>query len=190
MKKSPIIKLSKLNSALYDVQNEFYRLGLWNEGSPLTEIEIYLCSFPRVWTAGLFYHYESSWTKIRGYYEGNMYISKYTLLDYLYKDKYNSVRDLVRHEYAHGFAHHYYDLIEIKAFEKAFGGNYDSGIKSKMPVDAYFTSYARVFPMEDFAETFKMYLKWKGKLPKKFTNKQLIAKWNFVASVIKKASQS
>jgi phosphoribosylamine-glycine ligase len=44
--------------------------------------------------------------------------------------------------------------------------------------------------MEDFAETFMLCLKWKGKLPKKFTNNQLIKKWNYVENVIKIASQS
>jgi len=61
---------------------------------------------------------------------------------------------------------------------------------NKMSDDAYFTEYAKENSMEDFAETFMLYLKWKGKLPKKFTNKQLIKKWNYVENVLKTASQS
>ena len=189
MKLNPVITLNKLNSALYDVQNEFYRLGLWNEGSPLTEIEIYLCSRPRIFYQGFFMHGVTKWQSFEGYLDGKLYISKYSL-GHLQNCKYSSIRDLVRHEYAHAFAEKYQNLIWRNAFEKAFGGTYDSEIKTKMPTSAYFTDYAKTNPCEDYAETFKMYLKWKGKLPKKFTNKQLIAKWNFVASVIKKASQS
>jgi hypothetical protein len=189
MLKSPVITLSKLNKALYDVQNEFYLLGLWNEGSPLKEIEIYLCSRPRILYQGFFMHGASKWDSFEGYFEGKLYISKYCLLN-LFKSKYSSIRDLIRHEYAHGFAEKYQNLIYGKAFEIAFSGTYDSGVKTKMPVETYFTNYAREFPMEDFAETFKLYLKWKGKLPKKFTDKKLIVKWDFVANVIKKASRT
>jgi hypothetical protein len=71
----------------------------------------------------------------------------------------------------------------------AFGGSYYSEHKKEMPAEAYFTDYAMEYPCEDFAETFKLYLKWKGKLPKKFTNKKLISKWNYVANAIKKASK-
>jgi hypothetical protein len=114
-----------------------------------------------------------------------MYISKYTLLDYLYKDKYNSVRDLVRHEYAHGFAHHYYDLIEIKAFEKAFGGTYDSKNKTKMPTSAYFTDYAK--SILENSQEFLSFPKKSREIPRNpstYTFVQLISMFLDVTAVI------
>ena len=54
---------------------------------------------------------------------------------------------------------------------------------------AYVSDYAKTMPMEDFAETFMVYLKYKGKIPKSFTHKKLIAKWSFIKRVIKKATR-
>jgi hypothetical protein len=189
MKINPVISLKKINAAILHVQNELYANGLWYEGSPLTEIEIYFCSIPRIFLKGFFMHETSKWDSFMGYKDGKLYIPKLSLA-HLDNSKYSSIRDVVRHEYAHAFAHQYFVLIQKKAFEIAFGGDYNSAYKKEMPADAYFTKYAMEYPREDFAETFMLYLKWKGKLPKKFTNKQLISKWNYVAHIIKKASQS
>jgi hypothetical protein len=188
MKINPVMSLKKLNNAILHVQNELYENGLWYEDSLLPRIEIYLCSIPRIFYEGFFMHGTTKWESFIGYKEGKLYIPNFSLA-HIDNSKYSSVRGLVRHEYGHAFAHQYHDLIEKKAFEMAFGGSYYSEHKKEMSPEAYFTDYAMEYPCEDFAETFKLYLKWKGKLPKKFTNKKLISKWNYVANAIKKASK-
>jgi hypothetical protein len=186
--KSPLITLKQLNRAIYDAQNDLYRLGLWYEGSQLTEVEIYLCPLPRLEVRGLFYHGENAWSKLAGYYEGKMYIPRMSFA-HLANTQYDSLRDVIRHEYAHAFAHHYPELIFKTEFSKVFGGSYGYDKPSKMHSDAYASEYAKTIPMEDFAETFMIYLKRNGKMPRSFTHKKLIAKWKFVEKVIKKASQ-
>jgi hypothetical protein len=183
------VSITQLNRALYKVQNELYINGLWNEGSPLTEVEIIIDSMPTLFNLGIFTHAVSKYKHYMGYKEGIIYITKFSI-GYLENSKYSSVRDLVRHEYAHAFAEKYDHLIRKKLFEITFGDRYYSAKMNKMSDDAYFTEYAKENSMEDFAETFMLYLKWKGKLPKKFTNKQLIKKWNYVENVLKTASQS
>lgn len=186
--KSPFISFKQLNRAIYDAQNDLYRLGLWYDGAPLSEVEIYLCPLPRLQVRGLFYHGENAWSKLAGYYEGKMYIPRISLA-HLGNTQYDSLRDVIRHEYAHAFAHHYPKLIFKTEFSKVFGGSYYYEKPSKMRPDAFVSEYAKTIPMEDFAETFMTYLKRKGKMPKSFTNKKLIAKWIFVERIIKKASK-
>lgn len=183
------ISTAELNRALYKVQHELYQNGLWNEGSPLTDVEVKLDSTPTLFTQGNFTHAIKKYEHFMGYKEGIIYITQFSL-SYLENSKYSSVRDLVRHEYGHAFAEKYDRLIRKKNFENVFGDRYYDAKKNKMPDEAYFTDYAKDNSMEDFAETFMLYLKWKGKLPKKFTNNQLIKKWNYVENVIKIASQS
>jgi hypothetical protein len=188
MKKSLLITINQVNRAIYDAQNDLYSLGLWYEGAPLTEVEIYLCPLPRLMVRGVFYHGENAWSKMVGYYEGKMYIPRISLA-HLANTQYDSLRDVIRHEYAHAFAHHYPQLIFKTEFSKVFGGSYNYANPSKMHPDAYVSEYAKTIPMEDFAETYMIYLKRKGKMPNSFKNKKLIAKWKFVKMVIKKASQ-
>jgi hypothetical protein len=188
MKKSPLISLKQLNLAIYNAQNDLCRVGLWYEGEPLTEVEIYMCPLPRLSIRGLFYHSDNIWSRLAGYYEGKMYIPQISLA-HLANTQYDSLRDVIRHEYAHAFAHHYPELIFKTEFAMVFGGLYNYDKPSKMQPDAYVSEYAKTIPMEDFAETFMTYLKRKGKMPRSFTHKKLIAKWKFVEKVIKKASQ-
>lgn len=184
MKKRFFITIKQLNRAIYDVQNELNMHNLWHEESPLTKVEIYTCPIPRLQMRGVFYHGENTWSKLVGYYEGNMYIPLISLA-HLANGQYDSLRDVIRHEYAHAFAHHYPEFIFRSEFSKVFGGSYNCDKTSKMHSDAYVSEYAKTMPMEDFAETFMLYLKRKGKMPKSFSHKKLVAKWNFVEKLIK-----
>ena len=188
MKKSIYISLKQINRAIFDVQNELYLLGLWYEGAPLTMVEIYSCPLPRLLVRGLFYHGENTWSKMAGYYEGKMYIPQISIA-HLSNNQPDSLSDVIRHEYAHAFAHHYPELIFKTLFSKVFGGSYYSNKPSKMHAKSYVSDYAKTIPMEDFAETFMTFLKHKGKLPKPFTRKRITAKWNFVGMIIKKAAK-
>ena len=53
-----------------------------------------------------------------------------------------------------------------------------------MEKDAFISDYARTMPMEDFAETFMVYVRRKGIMPSSIKNKQLIKKWQYISNII------
>jgi hypothetical protein len=53
-----------------------------------------------------------------------------------------------------------------------------------MEKKAFISKYARDMPMEDFAETFMVYVRRKGIMPSTIKNKQLIKKWQYISSLI------
>jgi hypothetical protein len=188
MRQSPLIYQSQLNRALFHVQNELHSFGLWYEYSKLPTVDVMICRMPRREVRGLFYHGDNAWSRMTGYYEGKIYIPVFSLA-HRSNSKNNSLRDVIRHEYAHAFAHYYPELIFITEFVRVFGGSYNSQKALKMHAKAYVSEYARTLPMEDFAETFMIFLKCKGKLPAG-AHPKLATKWKFVQRVIKSATKS
>ena len=57
-----------------------------------------------------------------------------------------------------------------------------------MEDEAFLTEYAKTMPMEDFAETFMVFVRRKGIMPSTIKNTKLKKKWNFIAKKILKAS--
>ncbi len=188
MKKQKLISYKQTNNALFAVQHELYAIGLWHENSPLTSVEVNWCALPQIRmhdALGFFMHGESRLDKVFGYYSGQMYIPAF-VLSHLFWQTRGSLRDVIRHEYAHAFAHHYHKLIEkSKEFKSVFGGSYYSEMPSEMEHDAYVSDYAKTLPMEDFAETFMVYVRRKGVIPKTFRNSNLKRKWKFISKTIK-----
>lgn len=95
--------------------------------------------------------------------------------------------DILRHEYGHAYADVNRRRIETKRFEKAFGWPHEISYGGCFEYDAEFhiTEYAATSTGEDFAEIFWMYLKHRGKLPKRHQTKSIIRKWKFVESLRK-----
>lgn len=188
MKKGKTITFKQTCDAAYTVQNELESVGLWHEGSRLLNVEIVWCIFPQMKSPsanGFFLHGTSKADRLLGYRTGHIYIPKFVLLQMFWQDR-GSLRDVIRHEYGHAFAHYYPDLtILSEEFEKVFGGNYFCVESSYMGPDAYFTEYSRTLPMEDFAETFMVYVRRKGQIPPNIKNRKLKSKWNYVSKLIK-----
>lgn len=70
-----------------------------------------------------------------------------------------SLKDIITHEYGHAIAHYYPELIvESSSFEKAFGGNYYDYNPVSMNSKSFISDYFKTMPMEDFAETFMVYV--------------------------------
>lgn len=116
-----------------------------------------------------------------------MYIPQWVLSEGLWQNR-GSLRDVVRHEYGHAVAHYYPALIRrSQRFTSAFGERYDSeGLETNTNKPSEFvTSYALTNASEDFAETFMMYLRYRGKLPIKFNSVAIKRKWKFIANVSK-----
>ena len=190
MKPGTILSEVQLNAALKSVLKEFSALGIWSPKVKTYHANVYLCNIPRINSVGFFMHDIGVKEYLLGYETGNIYIPS-VVLDTVFWINCYTLRDVVRHEYAHAFAHYYRRLIMRSAeLKKVFGGQYFSCNPSEMEDDSYLTSYAKSMPMEDFAETFMVYVRRKGVLPKKITNKKLILKWKFIAKIIKAIKKS
>jgi hypothetical protein len=190
VKPGTIISEGQLNSALKTVHKEFIDFGIWNPKVKAYQANVYLCNIPRINSVGFFMHGIGVKEYLLGYEAGNIYIPS-IVLDTIFWNNTYTLRDVIRHEYAHAFAHYYRRLIMRSAeFKKVFGGSYLSFNPSGMKADAYITDYAKSMPMEDFAETFMVYVRRKGVLPKKYTNKKLILKWKFIGKIIKAINKS
>ena len=190
MKSGTIISEDQLNAALQSVHKEFSALGIWNPKVKTYQTNVYLCKIPRINSVGFFMHDIGKKEYLLGYETGNIYIPS-VVLDTIFWNNTYTLRDVIRHEYAHAFAHYYRRLIMRSAeFKKVFGGNYLCFQPSNMVDDAYVSQYAQCMPMEDFAETFMVYVRKKGVLPKKYTNKKLILKWKFIAKILNEVKKT
>lgn len=123
-----------------------------------------------------------------GYRDGDIYIPPISIkrLKLIYgKDK--DLLDIIRHEYGHGIADKYPYLIKrSSSFIKAFGGPYTRIAPlpgSRNPSSNDFVSrQATKNPKEDFAETFMVYLKCKGKIDLFKTRTGVFEKMKFIKS--------
>lgn len=100
-----------------------------------------------------------------------------------------SVLDVLRHEYGHAYADVNRWRIETKKFERAFGYRHEwwAGYEMEYDPEYHVTEYAATAPGEDFAEVFWLYLKHKGKLPRRFEDRQPIRwKWLFIGDLSRK----
>ena len=91
-----------------------------------------------------------------------------------------SLRDVVRHEYAHALEHHYPRLTGRSArFRETFGEGDN---------EDFVSDYAKTNPSEDFAETFMLYIRHAGRLPIKLNTTVIRQKWRFVADLARVVS--
>jgi hypothetical protein len=184
LKKGKIISYKRTNSAAIDVQRELQAIGLWHAESELFNTEVYWCPIPRVNNYGVFFHGTDRLQGMLGYKTGHIYIPGIVLANIFWQHM-HSVRDVIRHEYAHAFAHYYPKLIiRSKEFESVYGGKYYSSVPSQMEDEAYVSDYAKTIPMEDFAETFMVFVRRRGVMPKSMKNVKLKKKWKFIAKTI------
>ena len=181
MKNGIHISKRELDAAVLKVQGELTRLGLWNEGSRLHRADVIWCAFPQ-WppkALGFFIHSSPKILAAIGYRPGHLYIPALVLGR-------RNVLDVVRHEYAHALAHYYPLLIQrSRAFTAAFGGRYSSGtpLPGSERAQDFVSAYAATEPCEDFAETFMVYLRRKGK-PLASSSRAITRKWKFIVVVV------
>ena len=111
-------------------------------------------------------------------------ISLSTLGDLLAARAYVSLRDVLRHEYAHALEHHHRGLIHSSRFEDAFGSAHDDEMDVDFDPASHVSRYAATcVGQEDFAETFMMFLKYGGVLPDRFSRRDIRRKWRFIATL-------
>ena len=99
--------------------------------------------------------------------------------------------DVIRHEFGHALADLYPGALKKGGlFRAAFGGAYGEDTAEECVAagwgDRYVSEYATSATQEDFAETFMLFVKHKGKIPAKFAKRPVIRKkWKDVAEIVK-----
>jgi len=187
-----IVNFRQLNSAVSEVQDEFYRLGLWNEGSRLPLTTVYWCQLPQLAmhdALGFFIH-KGTYVfghpvidSLAGYEVGNIYIPQWVLAHGFWKNR-GSLRDVVRHEYAHAVEYHYPMLTtRSQRFKTAFSGDYPEEYQKSKPL--HVSDYAATAQTEDFAETFMVYVRHSAKLPSHLNTPHIKRKWKFISELCK-----
>ena len=149
------------------VCEELVRLGFWNDR--LEEIQVW-------WTSASFNCY--------GWYQGDIHIPAISgaRLSDLIMARRTRLTDVLRHEWAHALADQWPELIQSRRFERAFGGDYESGKRiSEFDPTEHLTRYASTSACEDFAEVFHFYLRHRGRLSTGLASKPVIVrKWDFI----------
>ena len=87
---------------------------------------------------------------------------------------------MIRHEYGHAIADNHRGLFRSKRFAIAFGQPHESCVASKYDAAHHVSTYAATEAGEDYAETFMLYLRHRGVLPKKHTTVMVRRKWQFM----------
>ena len=167
----------KVRNAFSKVRCELRKMGLLSEGKPLDQIScrsvVHLSGLVGVMG---FYTWGSNVITIPSVFPAALspYLSGRSLIN------------VFRHEFGHALADKYKRYVISAKFKKACGGNaFDTTcIAADHYVDEYVSNYAQQCPQEDFAETFMLYMKHKGKLPKEFSRRKAIkAKWAAVKDI-------
>lgn len=163
-----IITIGRLNRAMADVQDDLMRHGFWDDATAAPDV--YLVTFGTAY----------GWQGYGG--GGHIYIPALGLskLGEIFSGGHTSLRDVLRHEYAHAVADTHRGLVRSSRFKEAFGDSHRWDQEYEFDADIFISEYAATAPAEDFAEVFMWYLKCDGELPKRFNHPAIRAKWRFV----------
>lgn len=177
------ISFKKFKSALDSVWRELCGLGL--SESRLAGVEVFHCNVPQLLIPlafGFFTHDLSRIDKFFGYKKGCIYISRWII-----NFGHHSVRDVVRHEYGHAFAHYYPELVtESDEFPDVFGREYFHDKRTKSEPVTFISAYAATNPAEDFAETFMVAIRRGCKPLPRSLHPEVRRKYSFVTGLIKR----
>lgn len=168
-RRADIISETTLVRALGEVAAELDEAGLLTER--LSRVEVVLQGVAVGRTAGWFIERPGWFRRLRGIEAGMIQIPRTSLPRLLLRlggrrPPMRSLRDVLRHEYGHAFAHTHPGLVRrSQAFRAAFGAPYDSDTPAEGPCwGDHVTPYAATAPYEDFAETFMTYLRVRGRI--------------------------
>lgn len=178
------LTLPQLNRALSAVWQEMSALGFASEG--VDRVPVWLVS-----PLGLF-SARTLFNSPYGFFDPSSRsgainipsISLSALGDLLAARAYVSLRDILRHEYAHAIEHHHRGLIHTSRFEDAFNSAHDDHEEVEFDPATHVSEYAATcVGQEDFAETFMMFAKHRGELPPRFDTRAIRRKWRFIADL-------
>lgn len=166
--------------AFQKVRNELSKHGLLRDGSWLDAVQCLHDSLP----------IECVVRKAEGLWKKEKLAIVFPRF-YFAGGKKDSALDVIRHEFGHALADLYPTALSKGGlFKEAFGAKYGPNPAPDTDPDNwefdFVSPYAARATQEDFAETFMLFLKHKGKLPAKFATKPAIKKkWAAVAEIVK-----
>ena len=179
-----VLTLPQLNRALATVWEELTALGFASKA--VDRVPVWLVS-----PLGLF-SARTEFNSPYGFFEPASRsgainipsISLSTLSDLLAARAYVSLRDILRHEYAHAIEHHHRGLIHCPRFEDAFSSAHDDHEDVEFDPARHVSEYAAsCVGQEDYAETFMLFVKHGGQLPRRFDTRTIRRKWRFIADL-------
>jgi hypothetical protein len=94
--------------------------------------------------------------------------------------EYCSLRNVLRHEYGHALADTHRGLFRSREFVSAFGASHEAEIEWEFDPEHHVSRYAATSPMEDFAETFMLYVAHSGAMPRHLDTTVIRTKWRFI----------
>jgi len=181
-----------VSRAFNKVRTELWNLGVLWDGSKLERVPcVYNPFAPLAALGGTMGWYDPK--KGRQWIE---FPSVYLPIEALWKDlgaKANAP-DVFRHEFAHAIVDFYPGAVSRGGtFRAAFGGACGAKPAERRGVpgweERYVSEYATKSTEEDFAETFMLFVKHKGKIPARFARKPVIRKkWKAVAEIVKRVA--
>lgn len=177
MGRSQILTKRQLACARADVIQELIQLGFYDEA--IAEVEVELVSFRSA--HGLQYYGSTGHIEIPR-------VSLSRLYD-LISRSHTSLRDVLRHEYAHAIADTHRGLFRSRRFSEAFDGAHTWDFEWEHDPAHHVSYYAASGPAEDFAEVFMFYVRHKGKLPASLSTGPIRRKWRFVKELGKAISK-
>jgi hypothetical protein len=159
-----------------DVIAELRQYGCWTESLAQLKVRHSWCS----WSYG-YQRYGGDGDIVIPMLSGSRLVEQFSNCRYV------SLRDVLRHEYAHGIAYCHNHLVSKRLFTKVFGAPHDSDQTVAYCDQSHVTAYAASHPMEDFAEVFMYFLKYKGKLPRRWSGfPRIVKKWKYIESLCRK----
>ncbi len=168
MAKIWIVNRARLDSANYSVTLELDRHGFYD--GAMQAVETHLVAFGSAY----------GWQWFGG--SGHINIPRVSLsrLSDLWQGSYVSLRDVLRHEFAHALADTHRGLFRSRRFSEAFGAAHTWEFGCEYDPEHHVTPYASIAPAEDFAEVFMLYLRCRGRLPSSLATDSIVQKWRFV----------
>jgi len=163
-----IITLKRLDRAVLQVQSELFDLGFYDE--PVQAVDVYLVFLGNAY----------GWHYYGGSGDINIPAISFSRLRDLFRRRYTSLRDVLRHEYAHAVADTHRGLFRSPRFSEPYGGSHESSVASEFDPRCHLTEYAAESPSEDFAETFMFFVRHSGVLPPRLRTPVIARKWAFI----------
>lgn len=180
------VSLETVEAAFNAVRKELQEMGLLSRGSRLDKVN---CFHERLSIYGLWHGFCGNAEGLYGNTkeDQDIHIPAVTRSG-LWNGDHRVIRDDVRHEFGHALADRYRKFFRGGIFKEAFGKSYGTWqvFDGDDSTDAYVSDYATTDTREDFADTFMLYLKYKGKMPARFRGKRaIVKKWKTVGIIIR-----
>ncbi len=104
----------------------------------------------------------------------------FSRLSHIWRGGYTSLRDVLRHEFAHAIADTHRGLFRSTFFSDSFDAAHHWDFEWEYDPEHHVSEYAATAPAEDFAETFMLYLRHNGVLPVRLETRAIKLKWRFI----------